>query len=69
MSHDDIVARIAESRQRGTQDAYIYHMLKTRESYDESVFARAESRHRQRTENRLRALAQNLGYTLTPAHS
>ncbi len=47
----------------------IYHMLKTRESYDESVFARAEFKHRQRTENRLRALAQNLGYTLIPAHS
>jgi len=47
----------------------IYHMLKTRESYDESVFARAEFKHRQRTENRLRALAQNLGYTLISAHS
>ena len=31
----------------------IYHMLKTREPYDESVFARAESRHRQRAETRL----------------
>jgi len=44
----------------------IYHMLKTREPYSESVFARAETRHRQRTECRLRALAQALGYTLAP---
>jgi transposase len=44
----------------------IYHMLKTREPYDESVFARAETRHRQRREYRLRALAQALGYTLVP---
>ena len=44
----------------------IYHMLKTREPYDESVFARAETRHRQRREKRLRALAQALGYTLAP---
>jgi hypothetical protein len=44
----------------------IYYMLKTGESYDESVFARAEMKHRQRMENRLKAMAQNLGYTLTP---
>ena len=44
----------------------IYHMLKTREPYDESVFARAETIHRQRREYRLRALAQTLGYTLVP---
>jgi transposase len=47
----------------------IYHMLKTRDPYDESVFARAEIKHRQRTENRLRSLAQALGYTLTPAQA
>jgi hypothetical protein len=40
----------------------IYHMLKTREAYDESVFASAEIRHRQRTENRLRSMARALGY-------
>jgi transposase len=44
----------------------VYHLLKTREPYDESVFARAETRHRQRRETRLRALAQTLGYTLSP---
>ena len=47
----------------------IYHMLKTREPYNESVFARAEIRHRQRTEYRLRVLAQTLGYTLAPVHT
>jgi transposase len=47
----------------------IYHMLKTREPYDESVFARAEIKYRQRAENRLRAMAQNLGYTIAPAQA
>ncbi len=48
----------------------IYHMLTTREPYDESVFARAESRHRQRAETRLKALAHALGYTtLAPVHA
>jgi transposase len=47
----------------------IYHMLETREPYDESVFARAESRHRQRAETRLKALAHALGYTLAPVHA
>jgi hypothetical protein len=32
----------------------IYHMLKTRESYDESVFVRLEIHYRQRLENRLK---------------
>jgi len=44
----------------------IYHMLKTREPYDESVFAEAEIKHRQRRENRIRAIARALGYTLEP---
>jgi hypothetical protein len=47
----------------------IYHMLKTREPYDESVFAEAEIKHRQRRENRLRATAQALGYTLAPVQA
>jgi len=41
-----------------------YHMLKTREAYEESVFASAEIRQRQQTENRLRSMARPLGYTL-----
>src|SRR6516225_4852076 len=47
----------------------IYHMLKTREPYNESVFARAEIKYRQRAENRLRVVAQTLGYTLAPVHT
>lgn len=44
----------------------IYHMLTTREPYDESVFARLEISYRQRTENRLKIQAQALGFTLVP---
>jgi len=44
----------------------IYHILKTREPYDESVFAEAEIKHRQLRENRIRAMARALGYTLAP---
>ena len=47
----------------------IYHMLKTREPYDEGVFAKAEIRHRQRAENQRRALAHTLGYALTPVQT
>jgi len=45
----------------------VFHMLKTRESYDESVFGRAEQQHLQRMENRLKLQAKALGFTLTPA--
>lgn len=47
----------------------IFHMLTTRESYDESVFAKAEQKHLQRIEHRLKIQAQALGYTLLPAQS
>lgn len=47
----------------------IYHMLKTRESYDDGVFARLEIRYRQRVENRLKAQAHALGFSLVPAPS
>lgn len=42
----------------------IYHMLRTHEPYDESVFARLEIRYHQRIENRLKAQAHALGFTL-----
>lgn len=45
----------------------IYHLLTTREPYDESVFARLEIRYRQRIENRLKAQAHAFGFTLVPA--
>jgi len=49
----------------------LYHMLKTREPYDEGVFARLEIRYRQRVENRLKAQAHAhaLGFTLIRAPS
>ena len=47
----------------------IFHMLTTRKPYDESVFAKAEQKHLQRMENRLKAQAQALGYKLLPAQS
>ena len=47
----------------------IYHMLKTREPYDEGVFARLEVRYRQRVENRLKAQAHALGFSLVPTPS
>jgi transposase len=47
----------------------IYHLLLTREPYDESVFARIETEYQKRTENRLKAQARALGYQLVPAAS
>jgi transposase len=45
----------------------IYHLLTTREPYDESRLAAAEADHRRRTETRLRAQARALGFQLVPA--
>ena len=45
----------------------VFHMLTTRQPYDESVFAKTEQRNLQRMENRLKAQAQALGYKLLPA--
>jgi hypothetical protein len=49
----------------------VYHMLKTREPYDEGIFARLEIRYRQRIENRLKAQAHALGFSLVlaPPHA
>ena len=44
----------------------IYHMLTTRESYDDGIFSRLEASCRRRTENRLKAQAKALGFTLMP---
>jgi transposase len=44
----------------------VYHLLTTKEVYDDSVFARAEARYRIRSENRLKAQAKALGFTLVP---
>jgi hypothetical protein len=45
----------------------VYHLLTTRQSYDDSIFTKAEERYRRRAEFRLKALARLLGFTLAPA--
>jgi transposase len=42
----------------------IYHLLATRQPYEESVFVRCEALHQQRLENRIRRQARELGFTL-----
>jgi hypothetical protein len=42
----------------------VYHLLTAKEAYDDSVFVKAEERYRNRAENRLKAQAQALGFTL-----
>lgn len=42
----------------------IYHLLKTHQPYDESVFAREEELHRRRTQARLERQAKALGFHL-----
>jgi hypothetical protein len=44
----------------------IYHLVTTREAYDESVFHLHEQHHRLRKTRRLRAHAAALGYQLVP---
>jgi transposase len=43
-----------------------FHMVTTGEPYDESVFAKAERKHRSHQENRLKANARMLGFELVP---
>ena len=47
----------------------IYHLLTTGQSYDESVFAQEQERHRLRRERRLRKEAVALGFQLVPEMS
>jgi transposase len=47
----------------------VFHLIKTREPYDESVFAKEEQRYLQRMEKRLKAQAHALGYTLLPSQT
>lgn len=42
----------------------VFHLLKTGQAYDDTVFADLEVKYRNRTENRLKAQAQALGFTL-----
>jgi transposase len=45
----------------------VYHLLTTRQPYDETIFAKHEQVSRTRTEVRLRAQAKELGLRLVPA--
>lgn len=47
----------------------VYHLLATKEAYDDGVFAKAEQKHRKRAENRLNAQAKALGFTLVPVQA
>lgn len=44
----------------------VFHLLRTGEAYNESIFAAEEQRCRLRTEHRLRRQARQLGYNLVP---
>ena len=43
-----------------------FHLLKTRQPYDESLFATLEQQRRTRTEAKLKAQAHLLGFELVP---
>jgi hypothetical protein len=47
----------------------LFHLLTTKEAYDDSVFARSEERCQQRARKRLIAQARALGFNLVPAQS
>jgi transposase len=45
----------------------VFHMLKIRQEYDETIFAKLEQKARTRTETKLKAQAKALGFQLVPA--
>jgi transposase len=47
----------------------VFHMVTTGEPYDESVFAKAQQKHRSHQTNRLKASALKLGFQLVPIQS
>ena len=47
----------------------VYHLVKTGQPYDETVFARDEERYRKHAERRLKFQAQALGFQLIPANN
>jgi transposase len=46
-----------------------YHLVTTRKSYDESVFAQQEVRNQKRRLHKLQSLAKQMGYSLVEAHA
>ncbi len=47
----------------------VFHMLTTRQAYDETIFSKHEVQHRHRMENRLRHHARELGFNIVPSQS
>ncbi len=45
----------------------VFHLLDTKDPFDETVFRRHEQQHRDRDEARLRQHAKRMGFDLTPA--
>lgn len=45
----------------------VYHVIKTQQSYQESIFLKHEASHRERVHKRLHAQAAALGFRLVPA--
>ena len=45
-----------------------YHLITTRTSYDESVFAKLDAKNQKRRLRKLQSFAQGMGYSLVPAH-
>lgn len=46
-----------------------YHLVTTRQPYDETVFAKLEIRNQKRRLHKLQSLAQQMGYSLVEAHA
>jgi transposase len=46
-----------------------YHLVTTRQAYDETIFAKLEVRNQKRQFNRLQSLAGRMGYALVQAHA
>ena len=46
-----------------------YHLVTTRQAYDETVFAKLETRNQKRRLNKLQSLARQMGYSLTPVNA
>lgn len=45
----------------------VHHLVTSRQAYDETVFAKEEEKKKRHMERRLKSLANQLGYRLTPA--
>jgi hypothetical protein len=46
-----------------------YHLVTTRQAYDETVFAQQEASNQKRRLQKLKSLARQMGYSLAEAHA